>query len=271
MFRSLTLTDPTCIPTDFQSPIWRKVSMITPRHSVRNQWNDAAVTRHCQQTGSQLFICPASDTINKRSMTMVERYIAAKSGTTRNGSQDRRDKNGLPDRVPLAVGMDIIVTMNVEVDLDIATGTRGTIVGIMLDPHEPTIDTQSPTVKLTYMPTYILVKLATSRGIRLPGLDSGVVPIVPASKAYQFTMLTMQRDRSITKFTNMSDDSNSPSCLPMRLPITGLKVRQSNRLLWILQRRRREGPSACSIYTWHYHGFPDEPPSEYYVISTWSY
>jgi hypothetical protein len=97
--------------------------------------------------------------------------------------------------------MDIMVTMNVEVDLDIANGTRGTIVGVVLDPHEPVFDPQSPTVTLKHLPTHILVKLATSRGIHLTGLDPGVVPIVPASKAYQFTMLVMQRDRSVAKIT----------------------------------------------------------------------
>jgi hypothetical protein len=201
MLRSITLTNPTCVPTDFRSNSWRDVSLITPRHSVRTRWNNAAVTRHCQHTGRQLFMCPANDTISNRALTMVERYTVAKSRAARGGAQDRRDKNTLPDQVPLAVGMEVMVTMNVEIDLDIANGTRGIVVGIMLDPHEPPFDSSLSVVTLRRLPIYILVHLAATRRIHLAGLEPGVVPIVPASKSFRITMMVLQRERSVSKVT----------------------------------------------------------------------
>ncbi|KAG8703209.1 hypothetical protein FRC08_003007 [Ceratobasidium sp. 394] len=66
MLKSLVLTNPECVEIAFESDTWSKASLVTPRHVVRNQWNDAAVARHCHYTGSQCFICPANDTILKK-------------------------------------------------------------------------------------------------------------------------------------------------------------------------------------------------------------
>lgn len=43
--------------------------------------------------------------------------------------------------VELAIGMKTMVTMNVETDLDITNGARGTIVDIILDQNEPEYST----------------------------------------------------------------------------------------------------------------------------------
>jgi hypothetical protein len=50
--------------TDFNSAPWNAASLVTPRHSVRQQWNEAALQKHCRETKRQLFICPAEDRIN---------------------------------------------------------------------------------------------------------------------------------------------------------------------------------------------------------------
>ena len=72
-----------------------------------------------------------------------------------NNVQRRRRKRGhqrrgkdRPHRVELAVGMKVMVTDNVETDLDITNGARGEIVGIVLHPDEATIDKNQAIVKL---------------------------------------------------------------------------------------------------------------------------
>ena len=49
-------------------------------------------------------------------------------------------------------------TSNVQTDLDITNGARGTIVDIVLHPDEPLIDENI--IPLKYLPLYILVKLS---------------------------------------------------------------------------------------------------------------
>ena len=63
----------------------------------------------------------------------------------------------------LAVGMKVMVTDNVETDLDITNGARGKVVGIVLHPNEPPVDSHQAIVKLKFLPNYVLIKLSRTR------------------------------------------------------------------------------------------------------------
>ncbi|QRV95124.1 Helitron helicase-like domain at N-terminus [Ceratobasidium sp. AG-Ba] len=190
---SITLTNPKCRPTDFESEKWLNACLITPRNAVRIRWNDACVTRHCQRTGHQLFICPAFDTCvdngSRRPITLYEQYASIKNASSkRNPRKGRREKNGLPDEVPIAIGLKIMVTLNVDTNIDVTNGARGEIVGIKLDPNEPRFSDEDSVVSLQRLPAYILVKLNRTRAATLPGLEDGVIPIIPACKSYSLTL-----------------------------------------------------------------------------------
>ncbi|CEL62289.1 DNA repair and recombination protein pif1, mitochondrial OS=Schizosaccharomyces pombe (strain 972 / ATCC 24843) GN=pif1 PE=1 SV=1 [Rhizoctonia solani AG-1 IB] len=193
MLKELTLTNTQCCPTDFSSPKWENCCLITPRHAVRNQWNYAAVTQHCQNSAAQLYISPANDTVSgkkgRRPLALHEQFVAAKSKCDSRGIGA---KNGLPDEVLLAIGLKVMVTLNIETDLDIANGARGTICDIVLSPSEPPIDPDEPVVTLREPPAYILVQLDRTRALELPGLQKGVVPIVPATKSYRISIPVLQ-------------------------------------------------------------------------------
>ena len=75
-----------------------------------------------------------------------------------------------------------MVTVNIHTDLDIVNGTRGRIVDIILDPGEDAIPEGVKEVRLKKPPCYVLVELDNTRLEALPGLDKGVVSIVPISK-----------------------------------------------------------------------------------------
>src|SRR5271170_6891262 len=67
--------------------------------------------------------------------------------TERKNRQKRKD---LPSTVELAVGMRVMVTRNIETDLDITNGARGEITEIVLHPDEPLIGKQA-VVELKYL------------------------------------------------------------------------------------------------------------------------
>jgi hypothetical protein len=81
-----------------------------------------------------------------------ERYTAVTSESDRH-SKDA-DRNELSDKVALAVGMSLLVTLNVDMDLDVANGLWGTIDGIILDPNEPPFEPGSSRVNLQYLLLY---------------------------------------------------------------------------------------------------------------------
>ena len=73
MIRKLIITNPDCPHTDFNTSPWKDAKLVTPRHSVRNQWNSASIKKHCKRTGRRLYICPSEDTIGGRKVTNEEK------------------------------------------------------------------------------------------------------------------------------------------------------------------------------------------------------
>ncbi|KAJ6453999.1 hypothetical protein DFH09DRAFT_1298158 [Mycena vulgaris] len=85
----------------------------------------------------------------------------------------------LPNEVDLGIGMKVMVTSNLETDLDLTNGAKGEIVDIILDPDELPVGNE-PMVQLKKMPAYILVMLTRTRASRLP-------VHFPVTGAYAFT------------------------------------------------------------------------------------
>jgi ATP-dependent exoDNAse (exonuclease V) alpha subunit len=115
------------------------------------------------------------------------------------GKRNRRKRvNDLPDVVQIAIGMKVMVTSNIETDLDVTNGARGEIVDIILHPDEPPLG-DDPIVTLQHLPSYILVKLKQTRAERLEGLDEGVIPVEVATRSFQIKVRT-----SNSKYTTRS-------------------------------------------------------------------
>lgn len=87
--------------------------------------------------------------------------------------------------------MKVLVTSNIETDLDVANGARGEVVDIILHPEEPAMG-QEGVVHLRHLPLCVLVRLERTRATQLPGLEPGVIPVFrrrqfPLTGAYAFT------------------------------------------------------------------------------------
>ncbi|KAG8947019.1 hypothetical protein FRC03_001205 [Tulasnella sp. 419] len=80
--------------------------------------------------------------------------------------------------------MKVMVTVNVETDLDIANGSQGVITGLVLDEADKDYNRNAEEVNLTRPPLYILVKLQQTSSIKLPGLEENKIPITPMCKNY---------------------------------------------------------------------------------------
>ncbi|KAL1743268.1 hypothetical protein HDZ31DRAFT_7278, partial [Schizophyllum fasciatum] len=131
--------------------------LVTPRHGVRMEWNEAALRRHCSLTKTTLYICPALDRRKSgRQLTLAERMVFA---------QHLRQKGvtkQLPRNVELAIGATVLVTQNIDTDLDITNGARGKVVSVILHPDEPEHAGMS-VMKLLFPPSCILVKMDRTR------------------------------------------------------------------------------------------------------------
>ena len=186
MLRKQIIGSPSCPKVDFDLEPWNDSSLVTPRHAVRTQWNEACVRKHCRLKKTKLFICTVENSMKGRELTLQEQYgVAARNVSSKqNGGKRRRKSNDLPGMVEIVIGMKVMVTSNIETDLDVTNGARGEIVDIILHPDEPTIE-DGPVVKLKYLPSYVLIKLTRTRATQLLGLDEGVIPVQVTTRNFQ--------------------------------------------------------------------------------------
>ncbi|PCH45155.1 hypothetical protein WOLCODRAFT_111000 [Wolfiporia cocos MD-104 SS10] len=167
-------------------PMLKKLDavLVTPRHSVRNHWNRYALCKHCKDSGQRLFKCSAEDTIGRKPLSDQERTLVQQRAARQ--KHKRNNQITLADEIELAIGMKVMVTDNIETDLDITNGARGEIVDIILDPREAALP-EGCEVKLRYLPSYILVKLTRTRATRLEGLGENVVPIQVKKRSFKIS------------------------------------------------------------------------------------
>ena len=181
MLKSLVLTPAAMNTPEMLAPEWRDACLITPRHSVRIHWNDAALKQWSARSGNRILVCTAEDTLTSKKTSKNARILPT------DGNRTEKQWKTPPRTLHIAVGMKVMITENLETDLDITNGARGHIVRIVLDPNEPAL-TDDTIVHLKYLPIYILVKLDRTKASRLPGLETGVIPIEPRTTSMKFTV-----------------------------------------------------------------------------------
>jgi hypothetical protein len=175
--RKLILTNATCENIDFTKSPWDTATLVTPRNCVRAAWNRQSLRKHCAKTGNILYICDAEDTIgNDRRPTNFEQKVII-AGM----SLDQTRKIG--QRIEFAIGMQVMVTLNVSTEADLANGSRGTIEDVVLDPRELVGNTdrnEDGEVWLEYPPAMILFRPFHYEFDPFPGLQPGLIPIFPS-------------------------------------------------------------------------------------------
>ena len=177
---SLVLTPQSMKEKDMLESDWSEACLVTPHHSVRQHWNDAALRHWCSQTGRQILVCTAEDTVSAKKTSMPAQIVGKEENI-------HRQRKTPPKRIEIAVGMKVMVTENLETDLDITNGAQGEITTIVLHPDEPPLSDDS-VVLLRYLPAYILVKLEKTKVANLPGLEAGVIPVEPRIVNMKFTV-----------------------------------------------------------------------------------
>ena len=196
MLRRLIIGNTEESNVDFTLDPWRNASLVTPRHAVRTHWNEAAIRKHCHEKKERLYVCFAEDTIGGRPLTLAEKYHLESRHVQKNGRRKSRRTKDLPRKIEIAIGMKVMVTDNIETDLDMTNGARGEIVDIILHPDEEIshLNDDASVVYLKHLPAYILVKLSRTRATTLMGLEEGVIPIEPVLTRYRIQTQTKSGD-----------------------------------------------------------------------------
>ncbi|KIK22945.1 hypothetical protein PISMIDRAFT_101620, partial [Pisolithus microcarpus 441] len=185
MLRTLVLTNPVAHMPDFTMSPWADASLVTPRHAMCQQWNNAALCKHVCLSAGIIFVCAADDTVKGEWLSLEEHFAFV---SQMNGGHHQ--KGNLPDSVEISLGMKVMVMQNVETDLDIMNRACGIVVDILLHLDEPTFPVTGGAVHLKHLPLYILVKLCRICTSHLPGLQPSVILVKPVSKTYHICYTT---------------------------------------------------------------------------------
>ncbi|RDB16871.1 ATP-dependent DNA helicase PIF1 [Hypsizygus marmoreus] len=180
--RQLVISNNSCDVPDFDSEKWGNMILVTSRHSVRSQWNTAALIKHCSTTGNRLYVSQAWDVMGQTGdpVTNAQRLIIVGMNEKRTGK--------LPERVQIAVGMKAMVLLNIATEAELANGTRGVIVDIVLDYREDVHDIAADgTIHLQYPPAVICFKPDIPSPVEFPGLSKGLIPIAPTEVTFRIT------------------------------------------------------------------------------------
>ncbi|SJL10776.1 uncharacterized protein ARMOST_14170 [Armillaria ostoyae] len=180
LLKTVTLDSPSCLPTSLDEMPWSNAIFITSCNAARNEWNAEALRCHCIRTGAVLYRSPAKDHKGKthKELLMQERLHVA-------GMTEKKTGH-VPDMLEIAIGMKCMVTINIATESDLANGTRGTIMDIILNPREPPPNPDEDNiVDLLYPPVLILFRpLNQENVLSFEGILSGLLPIVPSEVTF---------------------------------------------------------------------------------------
>ena len=176
----LVLTNEKCQTPDFDTKPWSDAILVTSQHGVRVAWNEYALLKHRQLSGQTVYVCPSEDTIAKdeSSLTLAQKIIVA--------GMKEKQTGRLQERMQISVGMKAMVVLNIATEADLANGTRGEIVDLVLDPREDpqTVKEEGCRCHLQYPPRMVLFKPYTETELQLEGVPKGQIPIFPSEAKF---------------------------------------------------------------------------------------
>jgi ATP-dependent DNA helicase PIF1 len=155
------------LPEQFDS--FKDAPIVVTRKYLRDAINETKARAFAVQTGQEYFVYHAKDRIGGKALEMNQQRRLWKLQTT--------NTNDSLGRLPLIPGMPIMITENAATSCKIVNGSRGTLQSITFDLDEDG----------NRFPVCALVHIKDST-LYVPGLDEGVIPILPITGSFPFPM-----------------------------------------------------------------------------------
>ena len=131
-------------------------------------------------------------------------------------AMQNKKRDVLKSTLQVALGMHVLVTLNVQTDIDVANGAKGTVVGLVLHEDEESSDDSIRT--LHHTPSCMFIKMDRTRAECLHRLQDDVIPIVPALKSFKITY-TEQVSDTVTGASVLQKKSKTVQ--RRQFPVTG--------------------------------------------------
>ena len=179
MVESLILAN--CVPTTrFDWQPWNRCVLLTPRNATRKPWNEEFATRMFVEDRRWIYVSKAEDIPLEGQLSMHDKWLIAGAGQV--------GTSKLEELLEVAVGMRVMILINLSTQAEVANGTRGTVENIILDPREPELaPAENGRVCLQYPPALVVFRPDSHAKVTLEfsGLPIGCIPITPREEGFQ--------------------------------------------------------------------------------------
>jgi PIF1-like helicase len=91
-------------------------------------------------------------------------------------------ENHTPAYFPFIPGMPVMITKNIFQGLGVVNGSVFTAIDVLLDPLSERFELSDGVVIHSMPPTSLLITSPNTQSIQLPGLDRGIIPLLPISE-----------------------------------------------------------------------------------------
>jgi len=127
--------------------------------------------KHCAKTGNPLYVFDTEDLVgNARTLlNMEQKYIVA----SMKADDSNRQTGSNSSRIEVAIGMKVMVTLNLATEADLANGTRGLIQDIVS--------------------AMVLFKPYKYQFDPFPGFAPGLIPIFPSEVAFNIRYIVQKQ------------------------------------------------------------------------------
>ena len=169
--------------TRFDQQPWNRCVLLTPRNATRNPWNAEFATRMFIEDRRWIYVSKAEDIPCEGQLSMHDRWLIAGAGQV--------GTSKLEETLEVAVGMRVMILINLSTQAEVANGTRGTVEDIVLDPREPEIvPADNGRVFLQYPPALLVFRPDSHAKLLLefPGLPRGCIPITPREEGFRIKL-----------------------------------------------------------------------------------
>ena len=174
---------------------WKRCKIVVPQNLIRQAWNHDDAVSYALQAKQPLLVCTAIDFRSKATLSKHDKKRLSRLKDNETAS--------LPFRLPLVVGLRVMLRNNLATELGLTNGAEGTIREVILDPRESIpkalLDEaalgEHPVIyDLKYQPKRVIVEFDD---LDMPKPFSGMkainhVPIQPLTFSYSWTHPTQK-------------------------------------------------------------------------------
>ena len=165
--------------------------VVVPGNRLREQINHAHAKHHSKKMGKRLFISKAVDTCSKIEMTKSKLQQTQQLPYTKTGN--------LPGKLRLFIGLPVMLTHNIAVELGLTNGAFGVVTRIAIE-NEQNLKKSDDGYIMENVPEYVIVRFPGLKLDRLPGLDDEEVPIFPMKTSFGMKFPRTMVKSTISRF-----------------------------------------------------------------------